>query len=90
MECTLCKIQCVVNAEVPFNIWLNNCVPDVSEPNAIPGSRHFVYGNHNISTHAKFCFIEKITTRNKPMEIIQDILIKRKNFWISMLETLYP
>ena len=73
MECTLCKIQCIRKAD----------------PNAIPSCRHFSRSNHDFKTHAKFTVIETITNRNKSTEVIQDILRKRKNFWINTLETLY-
>ena len=69
-------------AETPFNIQLNNHRSDVSDSNVIPASRQFVQSNHDFNTHAKFTQIERIKNGNKPTEVIQDILRKRKNFWI--------
>ena len=69
-------------AEIPFNIHLNNHRPDVSDPNVIPACRQFAKSNHDFNTHTKFTLIERIKNGNKPTEVIQDILRKRKNFWI--------
>ena len=69
---------------------LNNHRSDASDPNVIPACRHFAQSNHDFNTHAKFTLIETIKNGNKPAEVIQDILRKRKNFWINRLETLHP
>ena len=41
LECELCKIQYVGNAETAFNIGLNNHRKDVKDPKAIPVDKHF-------------------------------------------------
>lgn len=43
-------------------------------------SRHFTENNDQFKNHAKFTLIEGITNRGKAIEVIQDILKKRKNF----------
>ena len=62
MECTLCKIQFVGKAEIPFNIPLNNHRKDAngSNPKAIPASIHFKQTGHNFNKYVKFALIEQI------------------------------
>ena len=62
MECTLCKIQYIRKAEIPFNIRLNNHRKDANgkNPKAIPPSIHFKQPGHNSNKHAKFTLIEQI------------------------------
>ena len=62
MECTLCKIQYVGKAEMPFNTRLNNHRKDANSnnPKAIPASIHLNQPGHNFNKHAKFTLVEQI------------------------------
>ena len=56
---------------------------DVSDPNVIPACHYYAQCNHDFNTYPKFTLTEMITNRSKPIEVIQDILRKRGNFWIN-------
>ena len=80
-------MQYVSKAETLFIIQLNNYRLDISNLNAIPACCHFAYGNHNFNIHSKFTLIKTINRKNVK-DIIQDILRRCKNFWITTLETM--
>ena len=84
MECTLWKIQYVDKAETPFSIRLNKHRSDVTDQDAIPACRHFVWENQNFNTYAKFNLTETITNRIKSIKVIQDILRKREKLYSQL------
>ena len=87
MKYTLCKIKYVRKAETPFNIHLNNHRPNVSDPNTI-SVWNYAQRKHGFNIFAKFILIKMITIRNKPTEVVQHILRKRKKIWIDALKVL--
>ena len=58
---------------------LSNHRLDVSDPNTIPACQYFAQSSHDFNTRAKFTLIKMTPNRNKPIEVIQDILKKREN-----------
>ena len=83
MESTLCKIQYVGKAQTPYNIRSKNHRLDVSDPNATPAQQSSISQPRQIHLH------QSIDKRDKPTEVIQDILKKTfgsitfGNFWIK-------
>ena len=89
MKYTLFKIHYIGKAETPFNTCLNNHRPDVSDPNAIPSCRHFAQSNHDFKIYTQFTLIDTKKNRNKPTNAIQNVLRKRKSFYINIITTLH-
>ena len=58
---------------------------DISDTNGVPVCWHFTHSNYNFNTGAKLNLVETITKNSKPLEVIQDIIGKGKNFWIHTL-----
>ena len=52
--------------------------------------KHFQQESHNFDKHAKFNIIDQLGNTSKSEEIQTKRLIKRENFWILKLDTLYP
>ena len=93
MECTLCKIQYVGKAEIPFNIRPTNHRKDANgnNPKAIPASIHFKQPSHNFNKHETFTFIEHINnTINTDIDTMKIKLKRREDFWILKPDTLTP
>ena len=92
MECTLRKKQYVGKAETTCNIRLNSHRNGLKNPRlkTIFACEHFWERNHNFNKHAKFIIIDKLTTTKKPKEVLRQRLIQRENFWIQILDTIYP
>ena len=91
LECELCKIQYVGNAETAFNIRLNNNRKDVKDPKAIPVDKHFNQTGHNFNLRSKFIIIEQLQDIEKTSnEILKERLKTRETFWIKKLKTLTP
>ena len=68
-----------------FSVFLSNHRWDVSDSKTIPACHYLDYSNHNVNTYAKTTVMETIKNRNKPIEVIHDILRKRKNFYTKKL-----
>ena len=78
-------------AHTPFNITRNNRRNDVKNPHpqTILARKHFQEESHNFNKHAKFIIIGKLTNTKNPIEILNQSLIERENFWIQTLDTKY-
>ena len=90
IECFLCSKQYIVKVEVSFNIRLNDHRKDVKKVDPIMACKHFQQENHNFNKHVKFTIIDLLTNTSKSKETLTQRLIKRENFWILKLDTLYP
>ena len=52
--------------------------------------KYFQQENHNFNKHAKFIIINQLTNICVSKKTFTQQLIKRENFWILKLSTLYP
>ena len=75
MKSILYNKQCVGKAETSFNIRLNKV-------DAVMTWKHFQQESHN--------FVDQLTNTSKFKETLTQRLIKRENFSILKLDTLYP
>ena len=91
MECALCKIQYVGQAETAFNIRLNNLGKDVNNLKSIPADFHFRKPGHSFNLHAKFTLIEQLSNiHTTDKETLTFRLKRREDFWVQKPETLTP
>ena len=88
MECPLCKVQYVRKAEAAFNIKLNNCRKDVSNPKSTPADLHFRKPGDSFSLHPKFTLIEQLSNHTTDKDILKFRLKYREHFWIQKFEKL--
>ena len=79
-------------AETQFSLRLNNHRKDARKPspNAIPVSKHFHDNEHNFMRDAKVTIVEQIKNINKTTSEKRTLLMRRENFWINKLQTLWP
>ena len=52
--------------------------------------KYFQQENHNFNKHAKFIIINQLTNISVSKKTLTQQLIKRENFWLLKLSTLYP
>ena len=52
--------------------------------------KYFQQESHNFNKHAKFTITDQLTNTSISKETLIQRLIKRENFWILKLNTLYP
>ena len=89
MECILCKMQYVGNAEAAFNRRLNNHRKDTNKPNSILACKHVQEQGHNFNKHAKFVITGKLLNLHGSKEALREMLVIRENFWIQKYIYIY-
>ena len=85
-----CQLQYVSKSETFFNIWLSNHRKDSKNKNSILACKYFQNLNHNFQRDAKLTLIEQITKTLTTTKQLPLLLMKRENFWILKLKTIYP
>ena len=90
MECILCTMQYVGNAETAFNLGLNNHKKDTKKPNSVLACKHFQDQGHNFNKHVKFIIIDKLINVHGSKEARLEMLVAGGNFWSQKLKLLVP
>ena len=90
MEWVLFNKQFVGKAEISVNIRLKHHRKDLEKVDTITACKHFQQESHNFNKHAKLTIIDQLRNTTKAKETLIQQLIKRENFWILKLDTLYP
>ena len=95
MQCMKCNIQYVGKSEPTFEIRLNNHRTDAYNIDndrkiIIPACKHFHRTDHDFNRDARFTIVEKIKDTKLSKEDKRTLLLKRENFWITLLNTLKP